>query len=131
MAGYYDANGHYARVMPVFSPTSFDSGNYSSTAVAPAQRLDGFQRGTPHRCPGGAVQPAPDGSRRWPFKGCDPSDDPTRPMRRFVYIGLLVAILPWIVIGIVREARRRRHERRTTSSARSSTTPPRSCPART
>jgi len=25
-------------------------------------------------------------------------------MRRFVYIGLLVAILPWIVIGIVREA---------------------------
>src|SRR5215210_1971380 len=28
----------------------------------------------------------------------------TRPMRRFVYLGLLVAILPWIVIGIVREA---------------------------
>ena len=24
-------------------------------------------------------------------------------MRRFVYLGLLVAILPWIVIGIVRE----------------------------
>jgi hypothetical protein len=25
-------------------------------------------------------------------------------MRRFVYLGLIVAILPWIVIGIVREA---------------------------
>jgi len=24
-------------------------------------------------------------------------------MRRFVYLGLIVAILPWIVIGIVRE----------------------------
>ena len=26
-------------------------------------------------------------------------------MRRLVYIGLVVAIVPWIVIGIVREAR--------------------------
>ena len=25
-------------------------------------------------------------------------------MRRFVYLGLLVALLPWIVIGIVRES---------------------------
>src|SRR3990170_8688285 len=25
-------------------------------------------------------------------------------MRRFIYLGLLVALLPWIVIGIVREA---------------------------
>ena len=25
-------------------------------------------------------------------------------MRRFIYLGLIVAILPWIVIGVVREA---------------------------
>src|SRR5215210_4699556 len=33
-----------------------------------------------------------------------PRRHPTRTMRRFVYLGLLVSILPWIVIGIVREA---------------------------
>ena len=60
-------------------------------------------------CPGGATQPTPDGSAPWAVNGCEPADDPqlrgpTRAMRRFVYLGLIVALLPWIVIGIVRES---------------------------
>jgi phospholipid/cholesterol/gamma-HCH transport system substrate-binding protein len=36
--------------------------------------------------------------------GLRPVLDPARPVRRLIIIGLLVAIVPWIVIGIVREA---------------------------
>ena len=78
-AGYYDANGHYARVMPVFSPTNFDQAAYTLTGVDPTQRLNGFQTGQKDRCPGGSVQPAPDGSSPLPFKGCDPSTVPPGP----------------------------------------------------
>src|SRR4029450_10208843 len=35
-------------------------------------------------------------------RGLRPRRHPTRPMRRFVYLGLVVALLPWIVIGVVR-----------------------------
>jgi phospholipid/cholesterol/gamma-HCH transport system substrate-binding protein len=75
-AAYYDANGHYARVMPVFSPTNFDRANYRLVGVPPNQRLNGFERNTRPTCPGGATQPAPDGSSPWPFRGCDPSSGP-------------------------------------------------------
>jgi phospholipid/cholesterol/gamma-HCH transport system substrate-binding protein len=75
-AAYYDANGHYARVMPVLSPTAFDRPNYRLVGVAPAEHLNGFEQGTRPTCPGGATQPAPDGSSPWPFMGCDPSSGP-------------------------------------------------------
>jgi phospholipid/cholesterol/gamma-HCH transport system substrate-binding protein len=75
-AAYYDANGHYARVMPVLSPTNFDRDDYRLVGVSPRDRLNGFERGTRPTCPGGATQPAPDGSSPWPFRGCDPSSGP-------------------------------------------------------
>jgi len=75
-AAYYDANGHYARVMPVFSPTHFDRTNYRLVGVSPAERLNQFEHGTRPTCPGGATQPAPDGSAPWPFMGCDPASGP-------------------------------------------------------
>jgi phospholipid/cholesterol/gamma-HCH transport system substrate-binding protein len=75
-AAYYDANGHYARVMPVLSPTAFDRDNYRLVGVPPADHLNGFERGTRPSCPGSATQPAPDGSSPWPFQGCDPSSGP-------------------------------------------------------
>ena len=55
-AGYYDANGHYARVMPVFSLTNFDLASYTLTGVDPTQRLHGFQTGQKNRCPGGSAR---------------------------------------------------------------------------
>jgi phospholipid/cholesterol/gamma-HCH transport system substrate-binding protein len=75
-AAYYDANGHYARVMPVLSPTAFDRATYRLVGVPPAEQLNGFERGTRPTCPGGATQPAPDGSSPWPFRGCDPASGP-------------------------------------------------------
>ena len=75
-AAYYDANGHYARVMPVLSPTNFDRDAYRLVGVSPRDRLNGFERGTRPTCPGGATQPAPDGSSPWPFGGCDPGSGP-------------------------------------------------------
>jgi phospholipid/cholesterol/gamma-HCH transport system substrate-binding protein len=75
-AAYYDANGHYARVMPVLSPTAFDRLNYQLVGVPPSEHLNGFQSGSRPTCPGGATQPAPDGSSPWPFRGCDPTSGP-------------------------------------------------------
>jgi phospholipid/cholesterol/gamma-HCH transport system substrate-binding protein len=79
VAAYYDANGHYARVQPVFSPTNFNQDEYKLVAVPPTERLNGFVRTGPPECPGGATQPAPDGSSPWPFMGCDTSTTPPGP----------------------------------------------------
>jgi phospholipid/cholesterol/gamma-HCH transport system substrate-binding protein len=71
VAGYYDANGHYARVQPVFSPTSYRNGVL--VPVPPEQRTDDFERGIMNRCPGGSTQASPDGSSPLAFRGCDTS----------------------------------------------------------
>jgi phospholipid/cholesterol/gamma-HCH transport system substrate-binding protein len=78
VAGYYDANGHYARVMPVFSPARRNADN-TLEALPPDQRLEGYERGILRHCPGGAVQPPPDGSAPVLAEGCDPNDTPPGP----------------------------------------------------
>jgi len=78
VAGYYDANGHYARVMPVFSPAHLNPDN-TLAALPPEQRTEGYERGILRHCPGGAVQPPPDGSAPVAAEGCDPSDTPPGP----------------------------------------------------
>ena len=75
---YYDANGHYARVSPVFPDFALGANN-NLTPSSPAQALSALKTGQLRRCPGGATQPAPDGSS--PFTdnellSCDPSDTP-------------------------------------------------------
>ena len=80
-ASAYDANGHYARVQPIFNAFSFsdDAGGGTLTAVPPAERFRGLRYGTVKRCPGGAVNPPADGSA--PFEDgsslsgedCDPT----------------------------------------------------------
>jgi phospholipid/cholesterol/gamma-HCH transport system substrate-binding protein len=78
VAGYYDANGHYARVMPVFSPARRNPDN-TLEALPPNQRLEGYERGVLRHCPGSAVQPPPDGSAPVPAEGCNPADTPPGP----------------------------------------------------
>lgn len=79
----YDANGHYARALPIFGAFRYlqDGGSQTLQPVSPAQRFEG-QRGTAlRRCPGAASQARPDGSNPWSAPGgdCDPSDLPPGP----------------------------------------------------
>ncbi len=77
VAGYYDANGHYARVQPVFSPTVYANG--SLTAVPFERHFEGYERGILRHCPGAATQPPPDGSAPLTVEGCNPADVPPGP----------------------------------------------------
>jgi phospholipid/cholesterol/gamma-HCH transport system substrate-binding protein len=84
VAAYYDANGHYARVQPVFGPTALDRDQYRLTGVSPADRLNSYGRDSRPDCPGGSTQPTPDGSAPWAVNGCEPtatpnSEDPPGP----------------------------------------------------
>lgn len=84
VAAYYDANGHYARVQPVFGPTALDRVQYTLNGIPPSDRLNSYGRDSRPDCPGGATQPTPDGSAPWVVNGCEPtatpnSEDPPGP----------------------------------------------------
>ncbi len=77
-ASYYDANGHYARVSPIL-PDFKLGGSNNLTPTTGAAALEGLKTGQIRRCPGGATQPAADGSS--PFADnelltCDPLQTP-------------------------------------------------------
>jgi len=83
--GYYDANGHYARVQPVFNAFRFEDTGGDGTLVplTPAERVDAFKnRKNERRCPGGAIQSAPDASNPFTDDGklsstaCNPASKP-------------------------------------------------------
>jgi phospholipid/cholesterol/gamma-HCH transport system substrate-binding protein len=76
-SAYYDANGHYVRVQPSFFAFGLDSQNQLTTRP-PSERYQGVQN-VSARCPGGAVQPAPDGSAPHAVPGCQPSSSPPGP----------------------------------------------------
>ncbi len=77
LASNYDANGRYARVQPMFLPSTFSGGTL--TANQPSQKLNGFVTGNLTRCPGGTVQPAPDGSNPVAAGSCNPASTPPGP----------------------------------------------------
>ena len=77
--GYYDANGHYAHIAPVFPDFTLGANNTLTPAASPQQGLESLKSGQLRRCPGAATQPAADGSS--PFTdgellSCDPSETP-------------------------------------------------------
>jgi phospholipid/cholesterol/gamma-HCH transport system substrate-binding protein len=83
-AAPYDANGHYARIQPIFNAFQFDStpGGDVLTFTGDSSRLAGLQVRRNQRCPGGAMQPPPDGSA--PYREtadfqCDPNTVPPGP----------------------------------------------------
>jgi phospholipid/cholesterol/gamma-HCH transport system substrate-binding protein len=77
LGGYYDANGHYARTQPFFGAFAVDRSNQLTPRPA-SRRYDGLQVAR-NRCPGSAVQPAPDGSAPWLVPGCAVSSVPPGP----------------------------------------------------
>ncbi|HEY7633443.1 MAG TPA: MlaD family protein [Thermoleophilaceae bacterium] len=82
-AANFDANGHYARIQPLFNAFTYTDNPAGAflTAAPPSQRLSGFQTGKQQRCPGGATQPAPDGSNPYtePQTTCQRSSVPPGP----------------------------------------------------
>jgi phospholipid/cholesterol/gamma-HCH transport system substrate-binding protein len=81
-AANYDANGHYARIQPLFNAFSLNAAGTSLTPVDPASRSLGLDTGNSQRCPGGAMQPPPDHSapyKETPTFSCDPSTVPPGP----------------------------------------------------
>jgi phospholipid/cholesterol/gamma-HCH transport system substrate-binding protein len=73
----YDANGHYARTQPFFGAFGVDSANQLEPRL-PSERIQGLQVART-RCPGSAVQPAPDGTAPWMVPGCAISNVPPGP----------------------------------------------------
>jgi phospholipid/cholesterol/gamma-HCH transport system substrate-binding protein len=85
-AANYDANGHYARISPLFNSfqeTEIPGLGPVLSPTSPQSRLAGVQFGKSQRCPGGATQPAPDGSNPWRDTSgtldCDPTTVPPGP----------------------------------------------------
>jgi phospholipid/cholesterol/gamma-HCH transport system substrate-binding protein len=78
-ASNYDANGHFARIQPMFNAFQFTTNPAGGllTPVPDANRMDGVQRGFIRRCPGAATQRPQDGSAPWRDSSgdldCDPS----------------------------------------------------------
>jgi phospholipid/cholesterol/gamma-HCH transport system substrate-binding protein len=81
----YDANGHYARVQPIFNAFDFNPGPGGGTLTPrrPARRFEGYATNQLRRCPGSASQAAADGSAPWrDVSGtldCDPGQVPPGP----------------------------------------------------
>jgi phospholipid/cholesterol/gamma-HCH transport system substrate-binding protein len=75
---YYDANGHYQRTQPYFSAFTLDGMNALQPRPDFETRYTGLHNVT-RRCPGGAVQPTPDGSAPWAVPGCQTSSTPPGP----------------------------------------------------
>jgi phospholipid/cholesterol/gamma-HCH transport system substrate-binding protein len=74
----YDANGHFARIQPMFNAFQFADNPAGGllTPVPPGDRLDGVETGAIRRCPGAATQRPADGSAPFTDGGgldCDPS----------------------------------------------------------
>jgi phospholipid/cholesterol/gamma-HCH transport system substrate-binding protein len=80
-AANYDANGHYARIQPIFNAFQLADNPAGGllTPIPPSQRFAGLQTGVIARCPGAATQRPADGSAPFTDNGnlgpddCDPS----------------------------------------------------------
>ena len=86
VAGYYDGNGHYVRAATVQNLFRYNAVTTELEPITKAQQFEPFgDVSVKRRCPGGATQPAPDGSNPWvggesvdPSE-CDPADVPPGP----------------------------------------------------
>jgi phospholipid/cholesterol/gamma-HCH transport system substrate-binding protein len=88
VSGYYDGNGHYVRAATAAQNLfAYEPSSSELKPIGKSQQYDYFGSSAPvrRRCPGGATQPAPDGSNPWVGGGsvssseCNPSDVPPGP----------------------------------------------------
>jgi phospholipid/cholesterol/gamma-HCH transport system substrate-binding protein len=76
--GYYDANGHYARISFAGGPYSINPAGSVLPSPPSDGSLSGYRSGITARCPGAATQQAGDKSNPWitPDAPCKPEDSP-------------------------------------------------------
>jgi phospholipid/cholesterol/gamma-HCH transport system substrate-binding protein len=88
VSGYYDGNGHYVRAATANQNLfNYNAESSELEPISRADQYDAFGSSAPvrRRCPGGATQPAPDGSNPWVGGGsvdsseCNPGDVPPGP----------------------------------------------------
>lgn len=86
VTGYYDGNGHYARAATSMQNLfAYEGGTLEPIPKSQQFNAFGASADVKRRCPGGATQPAPDGSNPWVGGGgvspdeCDPADVPPAP----------------------------------------------------
>ena len=80
----YDANGHFARIQPIFNAFQFTDNPAGGvlTPIPDSARFNNLETGQIRRCPGAAIQPPADGSAPFTDGGgldCDPSLTPPGP----------------------------------------------------
>jgi len=87
VAGYYDGNGHYVRAVTAGQNLfKYNAGSSELEPIKKSEQFDPFENVHTHRrCPGGATQPAADGSNPWvggasvDSSECNPADVPPGP----------------------------------------------------
>jgi phospholipid/cholesterol/gamma-HCH transport system substrate-binding protein len=87
VAGYYDGNGHYVRAATAGQNLfRYNAGSSELEPIKKSEQFDPFENVHTHRrCPGGATQPAADGSSPWvggasvTSSECNPGDVPPGP----------------------------------------------------
>ncbi|HXB63676.1 MAG TPA: MlaD family protein [Solirubrobacteraceae bacterium] len=79
-AGYYDANGQYARISAVFNNFKLGANNALTPVTSAQEGLQGLRTRELRRCPGAGATPSPaDGSAPFTDEGkldCDPTQVP-------------------------------------------------------
>ena len=87
VAGYYDGNGHYVRAVTAGQNLfRYNAGSSELEPIKKSEQFAPFENVHTHRrCPGGATQPAADGSNPWVggasvnSSECNPGDVPPGP----------------------------------------------------
>jgi phospholipid/cholesterol/gamma-HCH transport system substrate-binding protein len=83
-AANYDANGHFARIQPIFNAFAFTDNPAGGvlTPILPNNRFNGYQTRVLQRCPGAATQRPADNSAPFTDGGtvdCNPNQVPPGP----------------------------------------------------
>ena len=103
-AAPYDANGHYARVQPIFSNYTLGAGNVLNAiaAVRPLRRdPEGRRQAVPGRGQPGSrrrFRPVP-GRRQTRAERLHPDADPSRSMKRVAMVAVVLVAAAWLAVA--------------------------------
>ncbi len=105
-AANYDANGHFARIQPIFNAFQFTDNPAGGllTPIPPSARMTGLQTGNERRCPGAATQRPGRRVRavhRRRHRRLQPLPGAARTMTRLVVLLALMIVLAGFAVFVV------------------------------